>query len=962
MPRRRALYWRTMSSWASDESTLRAEGVTIVPYATLFPRVEECLSASRPTIQPPATQFLEDLRNWSPVAIVDIPLVNVMDLHVVHGFFVEPAFRNDLTLYLYTSRGLEDVAESEAIDERMDFPWTLDRLRYLVGLFAVAYRVDGQPPMTPIESMLFTALAELGYSPVAQQPIGPYVADLAFPAQRVIVECDGRGYHDKDRDDARDRHLARHGWETHRFSGSQIWHDLDGVVTEVGQALAVSEARRAAAPTQPDDWPQPETPARRGFWPWLMSLLRRLFGGSVNDSTSGADTEPVDVTTVEDSPPPVWRQQLDGDQTVAVMQPDGAGQILAPAGSGKTRVLTARVSELISRGVPPSRILYVVFNKHARIEAEGRLGGRGVPVYNQRRGPGVSCATFNALGLRILREEGRLPGDGRDVVRTLSFNQWRRLGGQAAKNLTESGDNGGFVEAADLRSAISYYKLGLRWTPQDARDNAGNEFELTTAEVYRLYEQDNEQAGVIDFDDQILLAANLLRDEPDVRKRWQQEWDYVLVDEYQDIGPTQEVLVQSLAAPQDNLLVVGDEDQCIYTWRRADVRRITGFHHVYPGLTRSVLETIYRCVPPIVEHARRLIGCNEQRFDKTIRSGRALDDAEMQRMRLFRCADLDGEIARVVLLVSDALAVEDSDSRQIAVLARTTELIERAARALAKTGIYVDAPERIVERSGSPAEITVLGYLRLVNDPAAATPEDIIAAMRLPNRYGSPDLAAEVARRLNGGATFVEAFDGQDRRPFAQGPQRELAEFLDELAANVAQDPEAAEIVRLLRGPGGLERQFSLQERMSSHDQDQIDVLDRLENEDGNGVPVGELIATIETEIDLVREFCDEDGIRLRTIHGAKGSEWTHVILVGCDHGLLPHHNALEPPPTDLGDLLRPVDPVTALEEERRLTYVAMTRASDRLDVVFNETCPSQFLSEAGWDPEAATAAGSQQP
>ncbi len=149
---------------------------------------------------------------------------------------------------------------------------------------------------------------------------------------------------------------------------------------------------------------------------------------------------------------------------------------------------------------------------------------------------------------------------------------------------------------------------------------------------------------------------------------------------------------------------------------------------------------------------------------------------------------------------------------------------------------------------------------------------------------------------------------------------------------------------------------------MSPHDQDQVDVLDRLENEDGKGVSVAELIATIEADADLVREFCDEDGVRLRTIHGAKGSEWTHVILMGCDHGLLPHHNALEPPPTDLGELLRPVDPVTALEEERRLTYVAMTRASDRLDVVFDETCPSQFLSEAGWDPEAAATAGSHQP
>ena len=161
--RRRALYWRTMSSWSSDESTLRADGVTIVPYAELYSRVRECLSASRPTIQPPAGQFLEDLRDWSPVAIVDIPLVKVADLQVVHSFFVEPAFRNDLTLYLYTSRGLEDVAESEAIDDRMGFPWTLDRLRYLVDLFAVVHRVDDQPPMTPIEIKLFTALADLGY-------------------------------------------------------------------------------------------------------------------------------------------------------------------------------------------------------------------------------------------------------------------------------------------------------------------------------------------------------------------------------------------------------------------------------------------------------------------------------------------------------------------------------------------------------------------------------------------------------------------------------------------------------------------------------------------------------------------------------------------------------------------------------------------------------------------------------
>ena len=813
-----------MSSWPHDEPALRAQGVTVVPYGDLYGRVRECLTVTQPTIQPPASQLLEDLRAWSPVAVVGVPLERVADLQVVHGFFVEPAFRSDLTLYLYTSRSLDDVADSEAVDDRMGFPWTLERLRYLVGLFSVTHRIDGQPPMTPIEASVFTALSSLGYAPVAQQPIGPYVADIAFPAQRVIVECDGRSYHDKDRDANRDRHLSGHGWETHRFSGSEIWHDLDGVVAQVRDALEEAEARRALEPSEPEPLPEPVSDARRGFWAWLVALLRRLFGEPDRSKNQEPKPEVSVAEAVVDSPPPVWRRQLDEDQTVAVMQPDGAGQILAPAGSGKTRVLTARVSELVSRGVPPSQILYVVFNKHARIEAEGRLGGRGVPIYHSRRGSGVACVTFNALGLRILREEGRLPGDGRNNGWRLSFNQWRRLGGQAARNLADAGQQAGFVDAADLRAAVNHYKLGLRWTPRDAREAAGTEYEQTAAEVFRLYEEQKEESNAIDFDDQILLAANLLRDEPEVRKRWQQQWDYVLVDEYQDIGPTQELLVRTLTAPQDNVLVVGDEDQCIYTWRRADVRRITGFHHTYPGVTRTVLATIYRCVPPIVEHARSLIGHNEQRFDKPIRSGRTVEDEDPQGVRHFAFQDLDKEIDGMVSLVREALAREDSDSKQIAVLARTTEVVERSARALAKAGVYIDAPESVVERSGSPAEITVLGYLRVVDNPTAATADDILSAMRIPNRYVNRALAERVADRLRRGASFVEAFDGLDGRSFAQDAQRDGAEFLDQLAADVAKGSTASEVVRALRGPGGLERQFSLQERMLPHDQDQVDV------------------------------------------------------------------------------------------------------------------------------------------
>jgi superfamily I DNA/RNA helicase len=302
-------------------------------------------------------------------------------------------------------------------------------------------------------------------------------------------------------------------------------------------------------------------------------------------------------------------ERLDPEQNAAVAAGDGVVQVIAPAGSGKTTVLVERVRELRRRGTAADRILCSTFNRDACVEIAARLEKAGIA--------GIGVRSFHGLGLNILKQEGRLRGD----LGTTPDAVWRELAEAAAA--AEPG--GRRLDLAAAQNAVSLYKLKLMITPEEALAHAAampvGARARTTARLYALHEEHLRRSGRLDFDDLIIAPIRLLQDDARLRERWQARFERVLVDEYQDIEPAQALLIGLLAAPHDSLFCVGDEDQCIYAWRRAAVKRVIELDQTYPGLERYPLVRNYRCGRDITHASRRLIRCNKERFSKPLHAG-----------------------------------------------------------------------------------------------------------------------------------------------------------------------------------------------------------------------------------------------------------------------------------------------------------------------------------------------------
>ncbi|MBK7670245.1 MAG: ATP-dependent helicase [bacterium] len=355
--------------------------------------------------------------------------------------------------------------------------------------------------------------------------------------------------------------------------------------------------------------------------------------------------------------------RLDPEQNAAVAAGDGVVQVIAPAGSGKTTVLVERVRELRRRGTAAERILCSTFNRDACVEIAARLEKAGIP--------GIGVRSFHGLGLSILKEEGRLRGD----LGSVDDATWRELAEAAAT--AEPG--AGRLEAGAAQNAVSLYKLKLMMTPAEALARAAA---MTgpraprarmSARLYALYEQHLQRAARLDFDDLIFASIRLLQEEVRTREKWQARYERVLVDEYQDIEPAQALLIGLLAAPHDSLFCVGDEDQCIYAWRRAAVQRVIELDQTYPGLERYPLVRNYRCGRDITHASRRLIRHNRQRFNKPLHAG------VRERGRIM--AWPQPEPRSVPVFAAAMLAGSANEPGSVAVLARTGRLLEAVAAA-----------------------------------------------------------------------------------------------------------------------------------------------------------------------------------------------------------------------------------------------------------------------------------------
>ncbi len=534
--------------------------------------------------------------------------------------------------------------------------------------------------------------------------------------------------------------------------------------------------------------------------------------------------------------------RLDPEQAAAATLPDGPSLIIAPAGSGKTTTLIARLGVLLARGVPPERIAVATFNRDAALELSARIGSRLVP--DEPCAERIEVRTLHALARQVVIDAGvrrELVADRLPLLRALL----RRTAAETVPVAGEPPATPRLPDAAQLDTQISAWKVEGHAPPLPS-----------LVEAYRSMLVSR---GALDFDDLVAEAVRLLETDEGVRDRWQRRFSHLCVDEFQDVDAGQLRLVRLLAAPQDNLFVVGDDDQTIYAWRLADVRRILGFESLYPAARRVQLATNYRCPAKVVEASRRLIEENVERFPKRIGASPRAP------------ASVDGVPA---LAAFDSSAPGWAD--QLTALAAAEAAAGRTTCFLARTRAELTPLLAAVVRAALPHTTSV---------PAPVQAEPVRALVADARRGPAGDMPFTTLRGLRVGRGWRRA-DG--------------AEALGE-------DDHAA-LDALLGWSVGFRR---LDAFLAAHDA----ALTRLES-----------LRRPDARVELV------------TVHAAKGREWQTVVIVGIEADRFPNRRSL----------VDAREPEQALEEERRLAYVAMTRATRTLVLAADPTKPSRFLAEAG--------------
>lgn len=461
--------------------------------------------------------------------------------------------------------------------------------KYLVRVFRDAIQIDlanmassgvsrDQPPLTHIERALLGEMHNRGMDVKCQIGIGPYVADFIVSSngKRIVVEADGKAFHDPDADAIRDRRIkSEYGLPTLRFSGSQIYRNVNGCVDDIQTVLS---GELANVPNYADE----------------------------------------------------GMAQLDQSQKSAVNHGGRDARVLAPAGSGKTKVLVNRVVHLLNRSVSPSSILVLAFNKKAAGQLKNRLVSLGIPVGKGGiENNGVWVATLNSFGFKLIRSEGNIskmldaPGAEKYLVENALNDSGQKL-------IAMRGED----PIATLTREIAKIRRGL-FVPKGISLELPQPKGVATIDLNTIWEHvrhEQAQANVITFDDQIFLAADLLLSEPNIRRDWQGRFTNVLVDEYQDLNPAQILLLQILTSGSASIFAVGDDDQVIYSWRDANVvNLLENFEDSYPGMETYTLETNYRCPKPIVRSSQRLIKLNKRRYPKNIKPSAIAPDVNFRR-------------------------------------------------------------------------------------------------------------------------------------------------------------------------------------------------------------------------------------------------------------------------------------------------------------------------------------------
>jgi len=733
-------------------------------------------------------------------------------------------------------------------------------------------------PLTPIERMLFDALCESGISAQPQVRIGPYIVDFAIDGDtsRLAVEADGHAYHTAEKDRDRDEALRSLGVEhVLHFTGSEIYSDPSGCAARVGEFVEHG-MRRARHRIEID--------------------------------------------------------RLDETQQAAVEHASGAARVLAPAGSGKTRTLVNRVVELVNRGVYPGAILVLAFNVKARQQLEQRLAALGVQTTNKivTRDAAVHCATFNAFGYRyqqqVMSFRPKLDVDG---------SQQRSLMEVALKDAGLTMDKLKPVRGSDpLReflAALAHVRAGLESpdeTDVEIESYGDQQTVVPFKKVYENYCRRQVQRQCQSFDDQIFMAVMDMLENPERRAAMERRYEYILIDEFQDLNDAQLRLVDILSRPQRNLFVVGDDDQLIYGWRFAELDSILNFHEKMPPEPWSAtytLSTNYRSAKVIVDASGRLIQHNRRREPKRIR---ARAQAPAGYVRFFAHSDWTARADTMCGFLRDEHERLDCDWRNLAVLCRYRNQQLLVALALDQAKIP-RTPLLQYKVLTHPAARLLRAYVNLVLNPSAATGTELRLLINQPNRYVSNDDVRHIAESDEPWETvkaisqnqrdvgsdsiggLVSRVESLWREAHANPPlqpaaliDRIVTEFeLERYWADKSKGASSVDRTQDAAGPLQVLQSVRVLARDSATVPEFLSKWDDLERKERAGDDVA--------KDDLPREEDeDRDDVVIGTIHSSKGREYRSVVI----------------PDYDV-DLARSTP--DQLEEERRVVYVGVTRARD---------------------------------
>ena len=600
---------------------------------------------------------------------------------------------------------------------------------------------------------------------------------------------------------------------------------------------------------------------------------------------------------------------LNSQQRAAVEHGQGPLLVLAGAGSGKTRVITARITRLIGDGVDPSRILAVTFTNKAATEMRERVG----KLTGAHTAGAVWLSTFHSFGVRFVRAEAKALGLGK---RFTIFDQGDSLG-VVRELLVAEEPTGRRLDAQSVLSRISLWKNAML-APHMVRAK-DDEYDQSAAAIYGSYEERLRTMHAVDFDDLVVKPVELLRNRAALRRRWQRRFDHVLVDEFQDTNEAQLALVRLIANERGNVCVVGDDDQAIYGWRGARVENILDFETHFPGARVTKLEYNYRSTAAILNVANAAIERSKARpYAKSLKTKRAGGDP----VRLCVFAEPQQE-AEFVAKEIRSLAKAGTDLSDFAVLYRSNTQAKRIEEELRIAGVpyRVFGGTRFFDRKlikDAVAYLRVamnprdeLSLRRIVNTPTRGLGAQSMARV---SEYGE-DLGIGLLEALRR-AEDIDSLSSRARRAAT-----ELAGALDRASHAFRRGTFRAPANELFESAG-------------------LFRADRDEDSRRAGEQLGFLLQSIERVearrgadrdalLHLLHHMTLDQGqddvearggeVTLSSLHSAKGLEFDVVFLVGCVEGVLPHARVTDPKVNDAvaGDL----------EEERRLFYVGVTRA-----------------------------------